>query len=192
MTVQKRLIMSILPPAALAGLVSVVLATSLTGCGEAGASDDHTVHALGEFVAVPFFPIDSVAGDPTGEGRVAITDVRAGSTEELAAAGFTLDPDEAAAKPYYVDVSYENTGTTPVEPREPSGVDADGDLITSLTIIDFGGPAFDLCPGVPEHLAPGATATGCSIVLVPEGAVLAEVSYLADATEPFVYWRAER
>jgi hypothetical protein len=195
MPVQKRNTMSRLPTvtsAALAGLATLVLAMSLTGCGgAAGADDDHTTHALGETVDVPFYPLDYATGtEQTGEGRVTVTAVRAGSSDDLVAAGFTLDPEEESATPYYVDVTYENTGATAVEPREPNGVDAEGELISSLTIIDFGGPAFERCPGVPERVAPGANATGCSIVLVPEGAELEEVAYLAGASEPFVYWEA--
>lgn len=185
--------MSRLPRAAFAGLATLALAGSLTACGAAEANhEDHTTHALGDAVAVPFYPTGSAGGDPTGDGRVSVTGVRSGSSDELVAAGFELDPGEAAATPYYVDISYENTGTTVIEPREPSGIDADGELITSLTVIDLGGPAFEPCRGVPARVEPGTTATGCAIVLVPEGAALAEVAYLADVTESFVYWNAQR
>ena len=173
-------------------IASLAVAGLLAGCGgNADAQDAVDAHDLGDAVAVPFYPYDAVGGEPTGEGTVAVTQVRTGSSDELVAAGFDLDDDQRAATPYYVDVTYENTGDTPIEPRDPSARDGDDELVTSLTVIDFGGPAFDLCPGVPEKVAPGGRADGCAIFLVPDGVRLERISYLPDVTQDTVYWRAE-
>lgn len=173
-------------------IASLAVAGLLAGCGgNADAQDAADAHDLGDAVTVPFYPYDAVGGEPTGQGTVAVTQVRAGSSDELVAAGYDLDADQQAATPYYVDVAYENTGDSPIEPRDPSARDADDNLVTSLTVIDFGGPAFDLCPGIPEKVAPGETAGGCAIFLVPDGVRLEQITYLPDVTEDTVFWRAE-
>ena len=69
------------------------------------------------------------------------------------------------------------------------GVDGDDDLVPSLTVIEYGETTpFELCPALPDTLAPGASVDGCSIVLVPDGVEVERISYLADVSEDFEYW----
>ncbi len=168
-------------PPQLAGLA--VMATVLAGCS---GTDEH---ALGDAVEVDFY--DGAASEPAGEGTVTVTDVRDGSTAELEAAGYALDPDEKSATALYVEVSFENAGDTAVAPRPVGGEDDDGQLIHALTLLDFGGGPFEPCPGLPDEVAPGQKGDGCTIILVPPGVELARVYYHPGADDDFVYWEAE-
>lgn len=159
----------------------VALGGTLAACG---GPDEMK---LGEKADVKFYPADG-GTDPIGSGSVTVTDVRKGSIDELTAAGFDLDPDQETATPYYVDVTYQNTSDVEVPLTEPSGEDGDDNLISSLTVIDFGGPAFDACAGVPDTLAAGDSADGCAIVLVPAGSDLARISYFPGGSDDFLYW----
>jgi hypothetical protein len=154
----------------LLGLLAVT-ALAATACS---GSDDHP---LGEAV-----DIDG--------GSISVTAVEEGSSDELAAA-FSLDPDQKAATPFYVRSEFVNDTDAPVDPGRPSGEDADGNLISPLVVIDLGGPAFEPCPGVPEEVAGGETAEGCSIVLVPPGVELERISYLPSGGGDFIYWSTE-
>lgn len=129
-------------------------------------------------------------GTRTGDLRVTVTGVRRGTQDEIAAGGLSLDGDELSATPYYLDVRYENTGTTLVtSPPTPAGERKDGTRYSALVVIDLGGPAYGPCPGVPERIAAGAAEQGCAIVLVPKDGSLDRVTYFAGATEGTTYWR---
>lgn len=121
-------------------------------------------------------------------GTVTVTDVRTGSSDELEAAGFSLDPDERAASVYYVDVTFDNTGDTAVAPGRPSGEDDDENLISALTVIDLGGPPFTLCPAIPDEVPAGEEVEACTILLVPDSVELARITYLPPGGEDFIYW----
>lgn len=169
-----------LPALAALGLAALALSSCESAEGSTG-------HPLGHEVDTTFYSL--AAGVEQGPGTVAVTDVRTGEVAELAAAGFELDVDADRTTVRYVDVRFTNTGDATVDLREPSGVDADGDLVPSLTVIEYGETStFDLCPALPDTLEPGATAKGCSIVLVPDGVEVERISYLADVSEDFVYW----
>jgi hypothetical protein len=141
------------------------------------------VHDLGEAVEIDF--------QPAGNGTVTVTDVVEASTDELVAAGFQLDPDEQAATAYYVEVGFDNTGDVEISPQDVGGEDPDGSLIRALTIIDLGAGPFAPCPGVPERVAAGEQAEGCTVILVPEGREMERVYYHPGGAEDFVYWRAD-
>lgn len=164
-----------------AALVLLALGGTLAACG---GPDEMK---LGEAADISFYPTDG-GTTPEGKGTVTITDVREGSTDELKAGGFDLDPGEEDYDVYYVDVTFENDSDSEVTLREPGAEDGDDNLINSLTVLDFGGPAFDTCPGVPQKLAAGESVDGCAILLVPPGTDLARISYFPGGTDDFLYW----
>ena len=157
-------------------------ALALTACGSEAEG-----HPLGHEVETTFYSL--VEGAKQGPGTVAVTDVRTGELADLEAAGYDLDVDQDGTTVLYVDVTFANTGGTPVDLREPSGVDGDDNLVPSLTVIEYGETTpFESCPALPDTLAPGASVDGCSIVLVPDGVEVERISYLADVSEDFEYW----
>ncbi len=158
-------------------------ALALSACASAQGT---TAHSMGDEVDTTFYSL--VQGDKQGPGTVSVIGVRPGEVAELVDGGFDVDVDAATTSVLYVDVRFTNAGDVPVDLREPSGVDADGNLVPSLTVIDLGVPTFDLCPALPDTLEPGAAIQGCSIVLVPDGVEVEQISYLADVSEDFVYW----
>lgn len=165
-------------------LAALVLATvTLTGC----SGEDE--HALGEAVEIDYYATGGT--ERSGSGTVEVTDVREGSTSELEDAGFTLDPEEKSTSAFYVDVSFENTGDSPVVPHSPGGEDPDGNLIQALTIIDLGGDPFEPCPGVPDEVPAGETADGCTIILVPDDTEMERIYYHPGGSEDFIYWKTE-
>jgi hypothetical protein len=168
---------------AAAAAAVLALTGTLAGCGE-------DAMALGDSADIDFYPIDG-GTEAQGPGTIAVTDVREGAIEELTDGGFQLDPEELARTPLYVDVSFENTGDGEVDLRDPGAEDADGNIITSLTILDLGdAPPFEPCPAIPKTLAAGGTAEGCAIVLVPEGAEIEKIYFLPGGDEDFIYWES--
>jgi hypothetical protein len=178
-------------------LAAVAFTVLVSACGggsdnSGGNADAEPVKelALGTAADVDYYPAD-YGPEPISSGRVTVTAVRKASIDDLKDAGYSLDPEEEATTPYYVDVTFENSGTVAVKPRRPGGVDSTDDAITPLTLINLGGQEFTPCPGIPDTVEPGATATGCSIVLVPTGNTLERVYYLADASVEDIFWKAE-
>ena len=158
-------------------------ALALSACESAQGT---TAHSLGDEVDTTFYSL--VEGEKQGPGTVAVHGVWPGEVAELVDAGFDVDVDAGTTSVLYVDMRFANDGDVPVDLREPSGIDADGNLVPSLTVIDLGAPAFDLCPALPDTLEPGAAVEGCSIVLVPDDVEVEVISYLADGSEDFVFW----
>lgn len=167
-------------------LLPLLAATlTLAACGP----EEDDAHPLGEAVATPFYSL--LEGTEQGPGTVAVTDVRVGEPGDLEAAGFELDPDQAAATPHYVDITFTSAADVPLDLRDPSGVDQHDTLVPSLTVLELGeGAAFAPCPLLPDTVAPGATVEGCAIVLVPDGVELEQVSWLPDTSEEFIYWES--
>lgn len=168
----------------LAALAALAL---LEGCQDP-TSPPRETHALGESVEVGYYPHSGTTRAGTLE--VTATAVRRGTHQELASGGLDLDGDERASTPYYIELTYRNTGTTTVtDPPTPAGERNDGTTYSSLVVIDLGGPPYAPCPGTPRTVAPGATARGCAVVLVPEGGHLDRVTYFAGPADGFTYWR---
>lgn len=169
-------------------------ATALAGCGDddsgGGASDTPDALALGTPSTVDFFASDT-SEEVQGSGTVTITAVREGAISDLTDAGYNLDDEELATTPYYVDIAFQYDGEGTAVLRTPSGEDQNGDLLHPLIMMNFGGgPGFEPCPGVPDTIAAGQSATGCSVVLVPEGRQLEQISYYPGAGAGFIYWDA--
>jgi hypothetical protein len=166
----------------LTALLAVTLVTACRGSSQPDAEP------LGTSVAVGYHPDSGV--DTTGSLEVTVTAVRAGTAAELAAGGFSLDEDQQDMTPYYVDVTYHNTGTTVVKnPPSPDGEGKDGTDYTSLVVIGDAS-TYHPCPGTPKSVAPKQTADGCAIVMVPDGGSLTRIRYFPGGTENFRYWKA--
>ena len=182
--------------AAFAALLAVGCGGDASGAGDGG--DDGDLHALGDEVVVGYSePTDTgQAGISTTLG-VTVQAVRQGSQEDLTEAGFEVDTEDQSTTPYYVDVRYENQGENGVKKNlDVSLEDAQGNLISSTVIFNFGDRELPPCPHVNEgQLQPGDSYEACTLFLVPEGSEVAKVSFLAypngaDAEPEFVYWEA--
>ncbi len=169
------------PPLALVATLLAV-AAALTAC----SGEDE--HALGTSVEIDFYD----QAEASGSGTVAVTAAREGATTDLEDAGFTLDPDEKSSAAYYVDVEFVNESDATVELHSPGAEDPDGNLISALILMDFGGGTdFAPCPPLPKELAAGETVEGCTIILVPEGRELERISYHPGAAADFIYWQTD-
>jgi hypothetical protein len=164
---------------------------ALAGCGSGGGGE---THALGEKVVVGYSDPSTADGARTTLG-VTVLAVRQGSQEDLTRHGFEVDEESQNTIPYYVDVRYENQGeATVTRSIDVSLEDADGNLISSTLIFNYGDQPFPPCEALTEgELAPGETYESCTLVLVPEGVEIATVSFLSDNgpnEEPeFIYWK---
>ncbi|KRA38033.1 MULTISPECIES: hypothetical protein [unclassified Nocardioides] len=163
--------------------------TDGTGGGGGGGVPEVEAAALGTPVDIEFR--SSGATDTVqGTGTVTVTAVRKGAITDLTDAGYEVKPEQAATTPYYVDVTFQNDGDVEVETQGMSGRDQDDTLILPLILLDLSGAGFTPCPKVPQKVAAGETAKGCSIILMPEGSTLERVSYNAGGTEGFLYWES--
>lgn len=165
-------------------VVALMVGTAVLG----GCSGDEE-HALGDAVEVDFYP--SAGSDPNSNGTVTVTEIRAGTTGELEGAGFSLDPNEQAAKVYYVDVTFDNQGDAAITPHNVGGEDPDGNLINALVVIDLGDEPYAPCPGIPDEVAAGEEADGCTIILVPNGLEMERIYYHPGGSDDFVYWKLD-
>jgi hypothetical protein len=175
-------------------LLLVPIALALTACGGGGdGSGGGDSHALGEEVVVEHTEASGAKRSTTL--GISVTKVRKGTQQELGEGGFTLDPDEKARTPYYVDVRIDNQGSSPIDQRQfVSMEDEDGNSISSVSVISLGGPPFKLCPqDTSGDLAPAESHVRCSIFLVPQGKAPKRLSFLPydpDTPTDFVYWDA--
>ncbi len=164
-------------------LVTLLAAAALTAC----SGEDE--HELGKAVEIDFYDDQAEAA---GSGTVAVTAVREGATSDLEDAGFTLDPDEKSSAAYYVDVEFVNESDAGVALRSPGAEDPEGNLISALILMDFGGGTeFAPCPQLPDDLAAGETVEACTIILVPDGREIERISYHPGGSDDFVYWKTE-
>ncbi len=134
-------------------------------------------------------------GTPVDVGITALA-VRKGSQQELKAAGYTVDEKSRDTTPYYVDARYTNKGTAPLKrDLDVSMEDADGNLISSTLIFNYGNKPYAKCTKVNEgQVAPGKSYESCTLFLVPEGKEPGKVAFLPNqpgtATD-FVYWAVD-
>ncbi len=166
-----------------------VMAAVVAACGAAAPP----AQALGEeAVADQQLYVDGSPGPVT---TLAITPlaVRTGTIEELQSAGYELDADQLDMTPLYVDVRAENRGTESGDRRVSVSLeDQDGNLISPVTVFDYGGEPFAACPDTNEGtFAPGDVYETCVLFFVPPGREATRVSWLPSVpgTETdFVYW----
>ncbi len=166
-----------------------LVATLMAAAAALTACSGEDEHKLGTSVEIDFYDAQAEAA---GSGTVAVTAVREGATTDLEDAGFTLDPDEKSSAAYYVDVEFVNESDGTVDLHSPGAEDPDGNLISALILMDFGGGTdFTPCPPLPQELAAGETVEGCTIILVPEGRELERISYHPGAAADFIYWQTD-
>ena len=176
-------------------LGALVLALAACGGGGGGAKSSSDL-ALGTKAVVTHTQIAS-GNQKAATTTLGITvlKVRKGTQQELTQGGLTVDAKNKSDTPYYVDVRYENTGSAAIKRSLDVGLeDQDGNLITAVTIFNFGGKPFAKCPAINEgQLTPGANYESCTLFLVPKGKTPSRVSFLpynpAKETQ-FVYWKA--
>ena len=178
-------------------VVGLALALGLAACGGGdGDGGGGSALALGEEAVVEHQIGTGADAQKATLGITALTVTR-GTQEELKQGGLNVDdPEERSATPYYVNVRYENQGSQPIKRELNVGMeDEDGNLISSTTIISFGGPGFARCKRATEgQVAPGRSYESCTLFLVPEGKEPKRISFLPynpeEETE-FVYWNVE-
>lgn len=174
---------------------ALVLALAACGGGGGGGKSSSDL-ALGSKAVVSHSQIAS--GDQkaaTTTLGITVLKVRKGTQEELTQGGLTVDAKNKSDTPYYVDVRYENTGSAAIKRSLDVALeDQDGNLITAVTIFNYGGKPFGQCPAINDgEVAPGSSYESCTLFLVPEGKEPSRVSFLpynpTKETE-FVYWKA--
>jgi hypothetical protein len=178
---------SSLAVAALAGMALVVSA-----CGGESVS----ALELGREAEVQTGDAGAPDRAPTTLG-VTVLDVREGTMDDLAAGGYEVDEEDLSKTPIYVDVRYENKGDeTITRELRTSLEDQDGNLITAVTIFNYGGQPFETCTDNTEgELAPGESFESCVLHFAPEGREPTRVSFLpyvpGEETD-WVYWQIPR
>jgi hypothetical protein len=177
----------------------VVLALIMVGIAQLTGGDDGGDGgslALGETAVVEYTKVDDAGklGSPTMLA-VTVTEVRAGTRDELTKAGFEIDDEGENSTPYYIDARYENRGQVPVK----KGIDvhledSDGESLPSTLLFDFGDKGFKPCQPVTEgSLAPGESYESCTLVLVPEDSDVGKVLFVsqkANSEIVFTRWDA--
>ncbi len=171
-------------------LGSAVFVVALTACGGGGGGGGAN-HPLGAEAVVEHTELSG--GNAKTTLGITVLRVRKGTQKELKDAGFTLDPDEQSATPYYVDARFTNKGSNAIKrDLSLSLEDQDGNLISSTVIIELGGTPFQKCRKNTEgELAPGESFETCTLFLVPKGREPSKVSFLPNdpgAETDFVYW----
>jgi hypothetical protein len=180
----------------IAPVACAVLGLGLAACGGGDGDGGGDNLAIGQEAVVEHTQSTGGAGAPKTTIGVTVLKVRKGTQAELKAGGFTLDPEEQAMTPYYVDARYANKGSAAVKDvPDVSLEDEDGNLISGTVIISLGGPPFDKCPkNDDDDLDPGESQESCTLFLVGEGKEPKRVSFLpynpSEETE-FVYWSVE-
>jgi hypothetical protein len=153
------------------------------------------VHPLGEEVTFEHAQVDGNAYTaPTTIGAT-VTSVRQGTIEELEAGGFEVDDDQRSLTPWYVDQRYRNAGQESLDRSlRVSLEDEQGDLITAVTIFNYAGTEFALCPDRSDPdaaFAPGDSFETCTLFFAEPAETPTRVSFLPTrpGTETdWVYW----
>jgi len=175
-------------------LAMFVLALAACGGGGGGGKPSSEL-ALGTKAVVTHTQI--ATGDQkavTTTLGITVLKVRKGTQEELTQGGLTVDAKNKNDTPYYVDVRYENTGSTAIKRSLDVALeDQDGNLITSVVIFNYGGKPFAKCPTINDgEVAPGSSYESCTLFLVPKGKEPSRVSFLPynpKKETQFVYWK---
>ncbi|MFE6689737.1 hypothetical protein ACFVFQ_25075 [Streptomyces sp. NPDC057743] len=142
-------------------------------------------------------PADAVTTD--SERRTATVlatpkSVRAGSLVDLSR--FDLSADQKKQVPYYVTVTYRNTGKFDLLPNLNDSLllkGVSGTQARKMLLLDIGGPGVAQCPEAVPHkmVKPGATVTECTIHMLPKGDPPASLTFLGSGDgAPSVTWRA--
>ena len=171
----------------------VVASTTTTGApvaqGDGGITPTGTTLSVGQTATV-LYQTKDLSKETT---RLAVTavSVKKGSISDLK--NFDLDAQTKVSQPFYVTMSFRNTGPSVMEPSGIFGLikamNTDGDELNSLSLIG----SFKPCDGdVPKTLAVGAEYTDCRVYLAPAGQDIGKVVFgfyiELDRTE--ITWKA--
>jgi hypothetical protein len=167
----------------------------MSACGGGGGSGGGAKLALGTEAVVAYTATAS-GSTPAVNTKLAVTvlAVRAGTQEELTAAGIKVeDKDKTTTTPYYVDARYSNKGTGSLTRNLSVGMeDTDGNSVPTTLDFTFGGEPFALCTNVDSGaLDPGQSYESCTLFLVPNGTKLDRVRFVSqgpDAKITFTDW----
>ena len=171
------------------GLVAIV-AVIAAACGPAAPA----ALPLGQEAVVKYAEVLGSDFGPVTDLAVTALAVRNGTIAELEAGGFTIDEDERDLTPVYVDARFENRGTATISRSLRPGMEnQDGDLVSAVTIFNFGGEPYATCPdnSNDEAFAPGDSFETCTLFFLDPGETAARVSFLpvdpGNDTD-WVYW----
>ena len=172
--------------------VCVAMLMIAVGCGGGGAGPAPL--AIGKEAVVDHTQLSGASPAPTTKLAITVLAVRTGTIAELEAGGFELSDAQKAKTPTYVDARFKNRGTAAIDKHLGVSLeDQDGNLITSVAVINLGGDTYQPCPdnGGSGSLAPGEKFDTCDLFLVPSGKTASKVSFLPNtpgkATD-FIYW----
>jgi hypothetical protein len=176
-------------------LLALVALLALAACG--GGSPG-TVHPLGEEASFAHAQVEGNGFSEPTTLAVTVLAVRQGTLEELEAGGFEIEDAKTDPTPWYVDQRYRNDGDVPLNRAlRVSMEDAQGDLIDAVTIFNYAGTEYELCPDRSdgdEVLAPGEAFETCTLFFTDANQVPEKVSFLPlqPGTETdWVYWAAK-
>ncbi|HEV2779880.1 MAG TPA: hypothetical protein VGX25_10825 [Actinophytocola sp.] len=141
---------------------------------DAGTTPTGTTLKVGQPATVLYETKDGAK--ETTRLEVTATSVEKGAISDLK--NFDLDAQTKLSEPFYVHMTFRNTGPNPMEPGGIFGLveahNTDGDELNRLSLIG----EFDKCDGeVVETLAVGQSYTDCGVYLAPSGQALGDVTF---------------
>jgi len=175
------------------GFIAIGLLVAACGGGAGGGA---AALALGKEAVVEHAQISGASPGPKTTLGITVLAVRTGTIAELEAGGYEIDADQQSLTPYYVDVRFENKGSQATDRHLwVSLEDQDGNLISAVTIFNYGGEPFAMCPDNGRgELAPGDAFETCTLFLVQPGRKPTRVSFLPydpGKETDFVYWSVD-
>jgi hypothetical protein len=155
----------------------------------AGITPSGTTLPVGSAASVEYEV--STGSTDTSTLTVSVDSVAQGSIADLA--DFQLDAQTKLGVPFYVSMTFHNTGAQPLDPGGVFGLvnahNADGDELAGLSLIG----EFEPCGGdEPDSLAPGKTFTECHVYIAPAGQRAADVVlgfYVGDKPRTEITWK---
>jgi hypothetical protein len=164
----------------------------VAGCGGGGGGGAAAL-PLGKEAVVDHTQLTGASPAPKTTLAITVLAVRTGTIAELEAGGYTIEAAQKTKTPIYVDVRYENRGTSAIDRNlDVSLEDQDGNLITSVVIFNYGETPFPQCTDNGKgSLAPGEKFDTCTLFLVDPGRTPTKVSFLPydpGKETQFVYW----
>ncbi len=186
-----------------------LLALALTGCGTSGSDSDESGADRGRGTGKPAtaqaLPVESTvrkatwtAQSTTHQLRIAPKRLARGTAADLE--HVRLGEDLKGMVPYYLTVSYTNTGSAALRRPDPQThftvTLADGTPGEAVSLWNSNPLATESSSALPDNcdkagpasVAAGATATVCRLVMLPEGHRPATVAY-ADDTGDTLLWK---
>ena len=145
-----------------------------SGGDDAGTTPTGTTLKVGQPATVLYETKDQ--SKESTKLEVTATAVKKGAISDLK--DFNLDAQTKVSEPYYVSMSFRNTGPNPMEPGGIFGLirahNTAGDELSRLSLIG----EFKKCDGdTPKSLAVGQTYTDCGVYIAPTGQTLGDVVF---------------